>query len=301
MRNRDDSRQTKTILGFHPTDLLGILIMIIPFYISFKEFSYVKDLFLWVTKTDTKTIQPGMVSALCAVIFYVALILRCQLFKIGTFAEGLVSTIRAFLNCWVIASLMTMIVPTEIVKDLTLSAFLKNNQSTLLLLGLVLSWLGMRTLSGYCWILFIIAAWENLLVLDRAMGMWGAVYVITIAISLLLQVTNYVKLSDLLQDFKGEISKYSPTVKENMSFAAKDAQSRAKRAADYIMANVAGAGAPDPSFHVSKTGATRITANRTKTEAQGIPSGEAKDFLRALDVNGDGVVDEKDIEILRNR
>lgn len=299
--NRDNTRQSKIFWGFHPTDLLGILIMIVPFYITFKEFSYVKGLFLWVTTTVPKTIRPGLVSALCAVVFYVALILRCQLFRAETLAEGLVSAIRAFLNCWVIASLMTMIVPTETVSSLTLSGFLKNNQSTFLLIGIVLSWLGMRTISGYCWILFIIAAWKNLLVLDKAMGIWGAVYIITLAISLLLQISNYVKLTDLLQDFKGEISKYSPTVKENMSFAAKDAQSRAKRAADYIMANVAGAGAPDPSFHVSKTGATRITANRTKTEAQGIPSGEAKDFLRALDVNGDGVVDEKDIEILRNR
>ncbi len=298
MRNRDDSRQTKTILGFHPTDLLGILIMIIPFYISFKEFSYVKDLFLWVTKTDTKTIQPGMVSALCAVIFYVALILRCQLFKIGTFAEGLVSTIRAFLNCWVIASLMTMIVPTEIVKDLTLSAFLKNNQSTLLLLGLVLSWLGMRTLSGYCWILFIIAAWENLLVLDRAMGMWGAVYIITIAISLLLQITNYVKLSDLLQDFKGEISKHSTTVKANINLAAKDAQNRAQRTADYVMANVVKSGSVHPSFHVSKTGVTRIEDKNPKP-SQSVPAGDARDLLKALDVNGDGVIDEKDIDLLR--
>lgn len=301
MKNRDYTRQSNTLWGFHPSDLLGIIIMVVPFYITFKEFSYVKGLFLWVTTTVPKTIRPGLVSALCAVAFYVALILRCQLFKVGTLAEGIISSIRAFLNCWVIASLMTMIVPTETVSSLTLSGFLKNNQSAFLLIGIVLSWLGMRTISGYCWILFIIAAWKNLLVLDKAMGMWGAVYIITLAISLLLQITNYVSLADLLQDFKGEISKYSPTVKENMTYAAKDAQTRAKKAADYVMANVAGAGAPNPSFHISKTGATRLTEAPKKQSLQCVPSGDAKDLLRALDVNNDGVVDEKDIEILRNR
>ncbi len=95
------------------------------------------------TTTVPKTIRPGMVSAMCSVAFYIALILRCQLFKVGTFAEGLISAVRAFLNCWVIASLMTMIVPTETVSSLTLSGFLKNNQSTLLLIGIVFSWLGM--------------------------------------------------------------------------------------------------------------------------------------------------------------
>ena len=113
MKSVDDSHPDKTIWGFHPTDLLGILIMIIPFCISFKEFSYVKGTFLWWSITGSETVQPGMVSALCAVVFYVALILRCQLFKIGTFAEGFVSVIRTFLNCWVIASLMTIILPTK--------------------------------------------------------------------------------------------------------------------------------------------------------------------------------------------
>lgn len=301
MNNRLYSRPTKVILGFHPTDLLGILIMIIPFYITFKEFTYVKGLFLWVTTTVPKTIKPGMVSALCAVAFYVALILRCQLFRIGTFVEGLVSTIRAFLNCWVIASLMTMIVPTESVSSLSLSGFLKNNQSLFLLVGIIMSWVGMRTISGYCWILFIVAAWKNLLVLDKAMGMWGAVYIITFSISLLLQVTNYVKLSDLMQDFKGEVSKYTPIAKENITLAGKDAQNRAKKAASYVMSNSAGAASVRPSFHVSRAGVTRILDHMPRNASENVPSGEARDLLKALDVNNDGVVDEKDIEILRSK
>ncbi len=32
-----------------------------------------------------------------------------------------------------------------------------------------------------------------------------------------------------------------------------------------------------------------------------MPAGKAEDILKALDVNGDGVVDEKDIELLKNR
>lgn len=295
MKSVDDSHPGRTIWGFHPTDLLGILIMIIPFCISLKEFSYVKGTFLWWNITGSETIQPGMVSALCAVVFYIALILRCQLFKVGTFAEGFVSVIRAFLNCWVIASLMTMIVPT---KGISVINFLKNWQSTLLLLGIVLSWLGMRTVSGYCWILFIIPAWKRILTLDSAMHMWGALYIITIAISLLLQITNYVKLSDLLQDFKGEISKHSTTVKANINLAAKDAQNRAQRTADYVMANVVKSGSVHPSFHVSKTGATRIEDKNPKP-SQSVPAGDTRDLLKALDVNGDGVIDEKDIDLLR--
>ncbi len=294
MKSVDDSHPDKTIWGFHPTDLLGILIMIIPFCISFGEFSYIRK-FLIVEITSSKNMQPNMISSLCAVIVYTALILRCQLFKIGSFSEGLVSTIRTFLNCWVIASLMTIILPT---KTEELINFLHNQQSTFLILGIVLSWLGMRTVSGYSWILFIIAAWKNLLGLNTAMRMWGALYIITIAISLLLQITNYVKLSDLLQDFKGGISKHSATVKANVNLAAKDAQNRAQRTADYVMANVVKSGSVHPSFHVSKTGATRIE-DKSPKPSQNVPTGDARDLLKALDVNGDGVIDEKDIDLLR--
>lgn len=289
----------KTIWGLYPADLLGIIIMIIPFYITFKEFTYTKGLFLWVTTAEKTNIKPGLISSLCAVAFYVALMIRCQLFKIRATAEVLVSVIRTFLNCWVIASLMTMIVPKEEMTNLSISSFLKYPQSTLLLAGILLSWIGMRTVSGYCWILFIIAAWKHILVLDKAMNMWGAVYIISLAISMLLQITSHVSLTDLLRDFKGELSKYTPSIRTNMVYAANDAGNRAQAAADFVMAKVAPVGSPRPSFHVSRSGVTQIMEEKPINRS--IPSGDASDLLHALDVNGDGIVDEKDIEMLRGQ
>ena len=107
--------------------------------------------------------------------------------------------------------------------------------------------------------------------------------------------------SSLKQEFKGEISKYSPTVKENLTLAAKDAQNRAQKMEDFVMASIPGAGGVRPSFHVSKEGVTRISEDKPQNSLQKIPAGDAGDFLKALDVNGDGVIDKTDIEILRSK
>ena len=182
--------------------------------------------------------------------------------------------------------------------ELSIGAFLKNNQSSFLLLGMILSWLGMRTVSGYCWILFIIAAWNNILILDQAMGMWGAVYIISLAIGLLLQITNYVKLTDLVKDFKGGFSRLTPAIKANMSSAAEDARVRTKRAAEYTKTRLSGE--YEKSFRVDRNGSTPVV-NRASQKARRIPSGDASDLLNALDVNGDGVINEVDIKILQNQ
>ena len=194
----------KTILGLKPVDMLGILIMIIPFVISFRSFTateeQIKHIFLFLRNIEITTkrvnIKPNMVSMLCSVAFYGALLTRFALFKTETLFEGIVSSLRTFLNCWVFASLFSMIVPENNIKQLTFHAFLQNHESKFLLMGILFSWIGMRTLSGYSWILFILAAWNNIRVLNEAMGAWG----------------NVIKIKALAEDGKHEEMSTSGTV-----------------------------------------------------------------------------------------
>ena len=135
----------KTILGLKPVDMLGILIMIIPFVISFRSFTateeQIKHIFLFLRNIEITTkrvnIKPNMVSMLCSVAFYGALLTRFALFKTETLFEGIVSSLRTFLNCWVFASLFSMIVPENNIKQLTFHAFLQNHESKFLLMGIL--------------------------------------------------------------------------------------------------------------------------------------------------------------------
>lgn len=304
----------KTILGFKPGEVLGILLIIIPFFISFKTFTTTEQvrvaIFFRKTTTETNSLMPGLVSAFSSVAFYCALLVRFKLFKSNNLGEGIASAIQTFLNCWVVAALLTMIVPTEEIKGLSLSAFLQNQQTMLLLLAILLSWIGMRTVSGYCWILFIIAAWKNIMKLDQAMGAWGAVFVITLVVSLLLQISSYADISDVIRDFSGSTSAHAATARNNMSAAAVDAEQRAENVSSFVQDKIA-AYTPvklrtaQQSQVTAGTGAVyyvgKNTEPATAAPSRSIPAGNPEDILKALDVNGDGVVDEKDIELLRGR
>ena len=305
----------KPIFGFHPADFLGMVIIILPFFITFKSFDVsqeVKKLIFFKSEEiiSRRILMPGMVSALCSVTFYCALLVRFKLFRADNLIQGIISAIRTFFNCWVVAALLTMVVPTDKIQGISLSAFLQNHQSILLLLAILLSWIGMRTVSGYCWILFILAAWEHILRLDRAMGAWGAVFVITLVISLLLQISSYANLSDIIQDFRGSVSSHATTARVNMSAAATDAAQRAEDVSTFIKDNVA-AYTPikirtvtrnqnqaegKPVYYVGKN-----AEQNAQSQNRSMPAGKPEDILKALDVNGDGVVDEKDIELLKNR
>ena len=305
----------KTVFGFKSADFLGILIMLIPFLITFKSFEaeeeVLKKVFLFYKETEivskSMSLNPNMLSALCSMAFYCALITRLGLFKTDTLMEGIVTALRTFLNVWVIAGLLKMIVPTAHVQGLSLSAFFQNYQTVFLLLGIILSWLGMRTISGYCWILYIIAAWKNLVALNDAMGMWGALFVITLSISLLLQISAYTNISDFVQDFRGSAASATSGIRDNMSAAAYDVSQKANNVSTFVKDNVSAytpvkiRSVPKKQEQAQATYYVSKNAEGSPQPSKAMPAGRPEDIIKALDANGDGVVDEQDVEILRKK
>ena len=265
------------VMGYRLSDLLGIIIMIIPFIISisFEQINPARSL-LWIKigKETITSIRPDLISTLCSVVFYASLIVRYEgIFKSNNLFEAFISTIRAFLNCWVFAALVKVVLQndTKVTEgSFTLFALLRNPETTMLVFAILLSWLGMKSIAGFSWILFIVAAMKNLLVVNSAMGMLGAVFVLTITISLFLQIRDYSNIRDFMRDFRGGTSKYRETVRQDIN-AAKD----------------------DTVVLVENTVAA-VTGS-VNPVAQ---SDHAKIDLDALDVNKDGVVDMKDFRLI---
>lgn len=269
----------KTILGYRVSDLLGIAIMIIPFIISvtFEKWNPIKFLFIYTGKHTKTSIQPGMISMLCSVVFYASLIVRHEgIFKAENLLDAIISTVRAFLNCWVLAALVVTVFQGDAkaaANSDVLKVFFSNPASTFLLFAILLSWLGMKSIAGYSWILFIAAAWKNLLEIDQAMGMRGAVFILTVAISLFLQIRDHSEIGEFAREFRDGVSKHGDNIRDEIN-AAKSATE------DVAEKTVRAATGVNVSFH-----------------SEGRPGGARLD-LDALDVNKDGVVDEKDFELL---
>ena len=280
----------KDIMGFRLPDLVGIAIMIIPFIISiqFNHIDPAKTIwFIQITAEKETNIRPGLISALLAAIFYASLIVRYPgIFTTQNLIEVIISSVRAFLNCWCIAALISTVVTMDIPKNgSTLGMLFQHPGSFLLMLAILLSWLGMRTIAGYSWILFIIAAWKHFLVLNDVMNVLGAVFILTFAISLFLQVKDITYINDFMRDFRGKASKYAPGIKQDVNAAMSDASVRIHEAEEFVTGlvreNSSGLGIRIPS-----TPDKNLRPEHTKLN------------LAALDANQDGVVDDKDIVIL---
>lgn len=278
----------KRILGYRISDLLGIAIMLIPFFISiFFNKENPAQGFLFFRKPATNTnIQPSLIPTLCSVVFYAALVVRYEgIFKANNLFEAMVSSARAFLNCWVIAALIGIVFQkstTISANSSTWSVFFKNSGSTLLVFAILFSWLGMKSIAGYSWILFIAAAWKNLLVVNSAMGMIGAIFILTLAISLFLQIKNYSMIKDFIQDFRTRATKYQSEIRDDINQAADDVVSTINDIGEIV-----------------KTGVAAYTGDQLSFVSGGTAmSKSARIDLNALDVNKDGVVDEKDFIML---
>ena len=270
----------KTVLGFELADLIGIMLLLIPFTISILTIKYNEEItktFLGI-KTGTETIEksitmrPTTNSSLIAVAFYTSLIVRYSIFKKESIAEIIVSVLRTFLLCWTIAALIQPILGDE--KD-PVSIYL-------LIAAVALSWLGMKTIAGYSWFFFIAAAAKNYQEFNNHAGWLGAVFIITLAVSLYLQIKDLSKISDFITDFKVSTTPYSNSIKESMHAAAHDASKRAAYAGEVVKQTA--------------QAATGSLLGRQQGNADGKQKVDVN--YEALDVNKDGLVDEKDLKIL---
>ena len=295
----------RTSLGFRPADLLGIAIMIIPVIISTKSYDTSTRLisFLpWPLKRGSTGIMPDITCGLCAAAFYLSLIVRYNIFPKRNLAEALLSTIRAILNCWAIAALIAPIFSSES-KELTILLF-KFNSLTLLLIAVILSWLGMKTIAGYSWILFVIAAitsWESV---AKAMGPYGAIFIITFSVSMFLQIQDFSHVRDFVYELKGQSENYTAGIRDNMNAAANDASFRARQAAravreDFIDPAFDATHKSRPAYHIGKNGRIRDLDKPFTGTMHRISRQDPEAFINELDTNGDGVVDEEELKAYR--
>lgn len=283
---RETLTSSKRFYGFKYTDLFGIALMIIPFILSFSKYSYLKPIIsignLAIGQKEiVLDIKPRYVSALLAVLLYGSFILRYDFFRKDTLLEGIISSIRTLLNVWVIAAIIMTIMPTKYPKNAT-TIQIFSSVPTLVFAAIILTWVGMRTLAGYSWILLIIAGWKNILQVNNAMNTNGAIFIIVFAISMFLQIDDYNDLRDFLEDFRGKATRYSSNVRDDINAAAQDAAQKAAGAAEFV----------------KKAAGMKGSSAENKKEQPDTEKKSVEINLDSLDVNHDGVVDEKDFAIL---
>ena len=70
------------------------------------------------------------------------------------------------------------------------AGFIGSFTGTMLFVALLLSWLGMREVAGYVWLLVLIPIAHNLMTSDNALGFYGFIFVVCGFLGLMLQSEN---------------------------------------------------------------------------------------------------------------
>lgn len=264
----------KTLFGYDIAEVVGVLLMIIPAIIATTYLSTSKGGFFHKTVKD-HPLCPDYLSSIFACVIYVSLIIRYNFFKKDNLGEVLFSTAQTFVNIWVLAAFAS-----PLITGVSNRKEMNPIQLAALISSVLLSWLGMKSIAGYAWIIYFIAAIQSLTKLNAQLGGIGAVFIVLATLSMLLQVKNISSLKDLAEDFRSSASDYTKQIKEEINSAADDAVKKANAAVEMVKRNIPGIG------------------NAVNAVSAG---SNVKLDLDSLDVNHDGVIDEKDFAIMKTK
>ena len=215
--------------------ITAALLMIISVIMACQSYSYHKDGFvvpfvnLEIGGSNTvETLMPNMISTMVAIALYSGVVIRnsYEIFK-----EPL-KVILCVANILFLSSLTTIF----IVADFKLP-FLDLSGYAILILAIALSWIGMKAISGYAWVILLISSLGQITRINVAMGFAGVVYILCAFVSMGMQIASgYLVVSkdafksefyNMGQVIKGDINKSIEATKEIASSAAKVATTAA--------------------------------------------------------------------------
>lgn len=149
--------------------------------VGVQEYTYTEK-FLWVWDVEKSVnLTPMFISTLIGFCLVIPVFLRCNADILHD--TSLINIILLILDVQLTATFINVLVtPENFIPGIDISGY------TILLMGIILSWLGIRPIAGYIWILLIVLSLFRIIKVDHAMGYYGSIYITLCVIALLLQI-----------------------------------------------------------------------------------------------------------------
>lgn len=166
---------------------IAIALMLLSVFMACKGYNYDKDgfqLFKWELggEHSVVTLMPNLLSTLVAIALYSGVVIRN---KFEIFQEPIKVTL-CVVNILFLASLTTVFISA---KPWSIPFFNISNYA-ILVVAIALSWLGMKAVSGYAWIILLITSIGQMTKVNEAMGFNGTIYILSAFISMGLQLAS---------------------------------------------------------------------------------------------------------------
>jgi len=168
--------------------ITAIVLMVVAVIIACQSYTYTKQGFIipFVNfeigrSSKEMTLMPNLLSTLFAVILYSGVVIRN---KFEIFKNPL-----KIVLCIVNVLFLSTITGVFIAGDFKLP-FVNINGYAILFFAIVMSWLGMKSISGYAWIILLVCSLGHMTRVSASMGFVGAIYILSSFISLGMQIAS---------------------------------------------------------------------------------------------------------------
>ena len=85
------------------------------------------------------------------------------------------------------------------------------------MVAIIISWFGLKSVSGFCLIFVILLGMLNVVTLNQAMGLMGILYILSVTLGVLLYVSIEPSVIDAVPYFYRSFEKQSRWVKSDIS------------------------------------------------------------------------------------
>jgi len=198
--------------------VVSILCLLVAIGISFMEFEVERRVFGFIPwGTEVVSISPSLISTMAAIVLYLSIVVRFKIRMLSNSYETTLTIIMTVLNILLCASFLSIFVG-----DVNWTIFTIDSR-IFLMIAIIFSWVGMRSVAGFVWIILFCFSLFRMIQVDEAMGNWGVVYIIAAFLGITLQAGDFTsEIHGLKEDFMGVGAKIGADVNasKNVAFNA---------------------------------------------------------------------------------
>lgn len=215
----DDFVYSEVLYTRNSKVIIGIICMIVAIGLSYIG---------WTTKTGHEKIyfSPNLTTIMYASIFYAAFIFRFK--GIVKALETATDIVFIVLNILLLSGLFGIFLTQTNFQFLWMTTSIKSDY--VIILGIILSWLGLKSVSAICLLLTLVLGLANLSTISDAMDKgWGSLYGISAFVGMLCYLSVEPSIIDSFPYYKKYISKGLRASKENISALGKSSTKIVKK------------------------------------------------------------------------
>lgn len=191
MKNFIQTLKEKKMLSF----TIAILFMLISVILSFGTYNYEKGGFFGHFKsTEHLTLAPTLITTMVAILIYSATIIR----NFKKYYSNIPKFIISIINILFLAGFLSVF----FIDKATIFGL---DTRAILVAGVLLSWLGIRTISGYIWIILVLLGASRMSDVDAAMKGWGVIYILCAYLSIVVQAVFCKMFETDFETFKEDL------------------------------------------------------------------------------------------------